>query len=200
MNIPWVVIRSPTKHWSSEQGTCNILLKRPYNWSLEVFNWRMIPFKIWFKWRIQPSASLTTFLQLQNVMRGSETVSKYPFAHSSLQLHEISTYMPHETLHCKKILDYLSTIRWEKCLPSKSIIANQQQSGPMKEQHLIVRLLIRIEMQQDSTSKHTNNNKPRCYNFIAWQRLAVKQLKCHDQYAIISLTLTLWEKWLNVHL
>ena len=87
-----------------------------------------------------------------------------------------------------------------RCLPSKSIIANQQQSGPMKEQHLIVRLLIRIEMQQDSTSKHTNNNKPRCYNFIAWQRLAVKQLKCHDQYAIISLTLTLWEKWLNVHL
>ena len=47
-------------------------------------------------------------------MRGSETVSEYPFAHSSLQLHEISTYMPHETLHCKKILDYLSTIRWEK--------------------------------------------------------------------------------------
>ena len=115
MNIPWVVIRSPTKHWSSEQGTCNILLKRPYNWSLEVFNWRMIPFKIWFKWRIQPSASLTTFLQLQNVMRGSETVSKYPFAHSSLQLHEISTYMPHvKSLHCKKILHYLSTIRWEK--------------------------------------------------------------------------------------
>ena len=60
------------------------------------------------------SASLTTFLQLQNVMRGSETVSEYPFAHSSSQLHEISTYMPHETLHCKKILNYLSTIRWEK--------------------------------------------------------------------------------------
>ena len=34
-------------------------------------------------------------------MRGSETVREYPFAHSSLQLHEISTYMPHETLHCK---------------------------------------------------------------------------------------------------
>ena len=48
----------------------------------------------------------------------------------------------------------------------------------------------------DSMSKHTNNNKPRfyTYNLIAWQRLAVKQLECHDQYAIISLTLTMWDK------
>ena len=87
----------------------------------------------------------------------------------------------------------------KRCLPSKSIIANQQQSGPMKEQQIIVGLLIRIEMQQWQHVK-THNNKPRCYNLIAWQRLAVKQLKCHDQYAIISLTLKLWDKLLNVHL